>query len=118
MIPLAPHSAARRRYVSFCELGCGVAAQLGRTARFAEGGTGVAGVEITNRPVRQYPYHALGAHLLGYVGAVKHLSEQYDIDDFTFYEPDVEGKSQVERSLDRSLRGLPGARVRARGRRG
>ena len=76
-----------------------------------EGQTSVPGVEITNRPTRQYPLGALGAHLLGYVGSVRHLEEQEDIGEFTFYDPDLEGKSQLEHTCDKWLRGQPGARI-------
>jgi len=64
-------------------------------AKYVEGGTGLPGVEITNRPSRQYPLGALGAHLLGYVGSIRHLEEQDDTGEFTFYDPDLEGKSQL-----------------------
>jgi len=74
-------------------------------AKLAESGVRVPGVEVARRPVRQYPFGALAAHLLGYVGAVKHLDQQKDIDDFTFYDPDLEGKTQVERTCDKWLRG-------------
>ena len=80
-------------------------------AKYVEGGTGIPGVEITNRPTRQYPFGALGAHLLGYIGAVRNLEEQEDIGEFTFYEPDPEGKSQLEHACNKWLRGQPGARV-------
>jgi penicillin-binding protein 2 len=76
-----------------------------------EGQTSVPGVEITNRPTRQYPFGALGAHLLGYVGAVRHVEEQEDIGEFTFYDPDLEGKSQLEHSCNKWLRGQPGVRI-------
>ncbi len=87
-------------------------------AKFAERGTGVPGVELVRKPVRRYPYGALAAHLLGYVGAVKDIDAQPDVDDFTFYEPDLEGKSQVERSYDKWLRGTPGARILQRSTKG
>jgi penicillin-binding protein 2 len=80
-------------------------------AKISESDVRVPGVGIGNRPVRRYPYGALAAHLLGYVGAVKDLEAQKDIDDFNFYEPDLEGKSQVERACDQWLRGTPGTRV-------
>jgi penicillin-binding protein 2 len=80
-------------------------------AKLAVVSTAVPGVEVAKKPTRHYPYGALGAHLLGYVGAVKDISKQYDIDDFTFYDPDLEGKSEVERAYDKWLRGTPGARV-------
>lgn len=79
--------------------------------KYVETGTGLPGVEITNRPARQYPYGALGAHLLGYIGPVRNVEEQEDVGEFTFYEPDPEGKSQVEHSCNKWLRGEPGARI-------
>jgi len=80
-------------------------------AKYLEGGTGLSGVEVTNRPARYYPLGALGSHLLGYIGAVRHLEEQEDIGEFTFYDPDPEGKSQVEHTCNKWLRGEPGARI-------
>ena len=80
-------------------------------AKAGESSIDLPGVEIANRPERHYPLGALGAHLLGYVGAIKHLERQKDINDFTFYEPDLEGKAQIEHSCDKWLRGSPGARV-------
>lgn len=80
-------------------------------AKYLQNGTGVPGVEVSVKPERFYPYGALGAHLLGYVGAVKDISAQPDIDTFNFYEPDLEGKAQVEHYYDKWLRGTPGARV-------
>lgn len=80
-------------------------------AKYIEGGTGLSGVDITDRPVRNYPYGALGAHLLGYTGAVRNIQEQEDVGEFTFYEPDPDGKSQVEHACNKWLRGQPGARI-------
>lgn len=83
-------------------------------AKFSEHDVGLPGVEISIRPVRQYVYGALGAHLLGYVGAPVDIDKLPDIDDYTFYQPDVEGKSQVELYLDKYIRGTPGVRVMER----
>ncbi|MEK0446622.1 MAG: Stage sporulation protein [Verrucomicrobiota bacterium] len=80
-------------------------------ARFSENDVGLPGVEIALRPVRQYVYGALGAHLLGYVGAPVDVDKQPDIRNYTFYQPDAEGKSQVEQHMDRWIRGTPGVRV-------
>ena len=80
-------------------------------ARYAEGGTGLPGVEVTKRPVREYPFAALGAHFLGYTGAVKNVQEQDDVGEFTFYEPDPEGKAQLEHTCNKWLRGRAGARI-------
>ncbi len=83
-------------------------------AKFSEHDVGLPGVEIAIRPVRQYVYGALGAHLLGYVGAPVDIDRLPDVGDYTFYQPDVEGKTQVEASFDRYIRGTPGVRVMER----
>ncbi len=80
-------------------------------AKFSEHNVGLPGVEIAVKPVRQYVYGALAAHLLGYVGAPIDIDRLPDVKQFTFYQPDVEGKSQVEQNLDKWIRGSPGMRV-------
>jgi penicillin-binding protein 2 len=80
-------------------------------AKAAANGTGVPGVEVVDRPRREYPLGALGAQLLGYVGALKDLDHEQDINDFTFYEANREGKAHLERGCDQWLRGTPGFRV-------
>lgn len=83
-------------------------------ARFSEHDVGLPGVEISVKPVRQYVYGALAAHLLGYVGAPVNIDELPDVKNFTFYQPDVEGKSQIELAYDKWIRGTPGVRVMTR----
>ena len=83
-------------------------------ARFSEHDVGLPGVEISVKPVRQYVYGALAAHLLGYVGAPPHIDELPDVKDYNFYQPDVEGKSQIESAYDKWIRGKPGVRVMSR----
>jgi len=80
-------------------------------AKFSEHNVGLPGVEIAAKPVRQYLYGAFAAHLLGYVGAPNDIDRLPDVRKYTFYQPDVEGKSQVELNLDRWIRGTPGRRV-------
>ena len=80
-------------------------------AKFSEHDVGLPGVEISVRPVREYVYGALAAHLLGYVGAPLDVNVLPDIKDYSFYQPDVEGKSQIEASMDTYLRGKPGTRI-------
>ncbi|MEA3210882.1 MAG: penicillin-binding protein 2 [Chthoniobacter sp.] len=80
-------------------------------AKFSEHNVGLPGVEISVKPVRQYIYGALAAHLLGYVGAPLHIDALPDVKDYSFYQPDVDGKSQIEASMDKYLRGEPGTRV-------
>jgi penicillin-binding protein 2 len=72
-------------------------------AKFSENDVGLPGVEISIRPVRQYVYGALGAHILGYVGAPVDIDKLPDIRKYSFYQPDSEGKSQVELHMDRWL---------------
>ena len=83
-------------------------------AKFSEHDVGLPGMEISIRPVRQYVYGALAAHLLGYVGAPADIDKLEDVNDYTFYQPDVEGRSQVEKYLDKYIRGQPGVRVMQR----
>ena len=80
-------------------------------AKFSEHDVGLPGVEISVKPVRQYVFGALAAHLLGYVGAPLDVNVLPDIKDYSFYQPDVDGKSQIEASMDKYLRGQPGTRI-------
>jgi penicillin-binding protein 2 len=82
-------------------------------ARFAEHQVDMPGVNVTVRPVRRYTYGALGAHFLGYVGMPNEINKD-EAARFTFYQPDVEGKAQLELLLDDDLRGEAGARIMQR----
>lgn len=83
-------------------------------AKFSEHDVGLPGVDICVKPVRQYLYGALAAHLLGYVGKPRDIDALPDVHDYNFYQADVEGKSQVEQAMDPYLRGTPGVRVMQR----
>ena len=83
-------------------------------AKFSEHDVGLPGVDIAIKPVRQYLYGALAAHLLGYVGMPRDIDQQPDIHAFNFYQPDTEGKSNIELAMDKYLRGTPGVRVMQR----
>lgn len=86
-------------------------------AKFSEHDVGLPGVDVAIKPVRQYLYGALAAHLLGYVGMPVNV-DQDEASHYTFYQPDVEGKSQIEFAMDKYLRGSPGIRVMQRSVRG
>ncbi len=86
-------------------------------ARLAENGVGIAGVNFTVRPVRRYVYGSLGAHFLGYVGAPTEIDKE-DVARYSFYQPDTEGKAQLELVLDEDLKGTPGSRVLQRNAKG
>jgi penicillin-binding protein 2 len=80
-------------------------------SKFAEKDLGLPGVQVNVRPVRKYVYNGLAAHLLGYVGSVRDINKLPDIKDFNFYEPDIQGKTNIEFYLDDALRGKPGKRI-------
>src|SRR5215813_13335941 len=86
-------------------------------AKFSEHDVGLPGVDIAIKPVRSYIYGALAAHILGYVGAPDDTNKE-EARKFTFYQGDVEGKSNIERSMDEYLRGKPGIRYLRRNAKG
>jgi penicillin-binding protein 2 len=86
-------------------------------AKFSEHDVGLPGVDIAIKPVRSYVYGALASHLLGYVGAPDDTNKE-DAKKYTFYQGDVEGKSNIEKSMDEYLRGKPGVRYLRRNAKG
>lgn len=87
-------------------------------AKFSEHDVGLPGVEIAVKPVREYLYGSLAAHLLGYVGMPNDINSLPDADQYNFYQADVEGKSEIEQAMDQYLRGTAGVRVMQRNVRG
>src|SRR6266542_3662567 len=75
-------------------------------AKFSEHDVGLPGVDIAIKPVRSYIYGALAAHILGYVGMPDDIDKE-EARKFTFYQQDVEGKSNVEKTMDEYLREDP-----------
>src|SRR5881296_508080 len=86
-------------------------------AKFSEHDVGLPGVDIAIKPVRSYIYGGLAAHLLGYVGQPDDTNKE-DAKKFTFYQGDVDGKSNIEKSMDEFLRGKPGVRYLRRNAKG
>jgi penicillin-binding protein 2 len=80
-------------------------------SKFAEKDLGLPGVQVNARPVRKYVYNAMAAQILGYVGAPKDINKLPDVRDFNFYQPDVQGRTNIEYFLDDELRGKPGRRI-------
>ena len=76
-------------------------------ARLAESQDRLPGLDLEAQPVRDYPYHKLGAHFFGYVGQI--AEDEYVALKRKGYSPnDVIGKDGLEQSYDRYLRGTPG----------
>src|SRR3989442_2121628 len=86
-------------------------------AKCSEHDVGLPGVDIAINPVRSYVYGALAAHLLGYVGAPDDTNKE-EAKKYTFYQGDVEGKSNVVKLMDEYLRGKPGVRYLRRNAKG
>src|SRR6476659_2113702 len=86
-------------------------------AKFSEHDVGLPGVDISIKPVRSYVYGALASHLLGYGGTPDDTNKE-DAKKFTFYQSDVEGKSNVEKAMDEYLKGKPGIRYMRRNAKG
>ena len=80
-------------------------------AMFAEKDLGLPGVHVNVTPVRKYVYNAMAAQILGYVGAPEDTNNLSDLKDFDFYEPDVQGRTNLEYFFDGVLRGKPGKRI-------
>ncbi len=80
-------------------------------AKISENDMGLPGVEVSLRPVREYLYGSLAAHILGYVGAPEDINKLPDINQFTYYQADVQGRTNVEKVFDQWLRGKPGRRI-------
>jgi len=86
-------------------------------ARFSERTIGLPGVSVSEKPVREYVYGALGSHFLGYVGRETQPDEE-EVKKFNFYQPDIEGKAHVEQFLDHELKGTAGAKILQRNAKG
>ena len=86
-------------------------------AKFSEHDVGLPGVDIAIKPVRSYVYGALASHILGYVGAPDEPNPE-EARKYTFYQGDVEGKSNIEQAMDEYLRGTPGVRYLRRNAKG
>jgi penicillin-binding protein 2 len=78
-----------------------------QTARLAEAQGELAGVDMEEQPVRNYPYKTAGAHLFGYVGTID--EDEYRARKHDGYSPnDVTGKDGLEYVYDRWLHGRAG----------
>lgn len=85
-------------------------------ARLLENNVGLPGLKAEVKPVRFYPFGAMAAHILGYVGAPRDIDKQRQLEaaegkDYNFFQPDMEGRAQIEKAMDKYLRGEAGVRT-------
>ena len=78
-------------------------------ARFSENNLDLPGVTVTLKPVRHYVYGALAPHIFGYVGVPSEIDDE-EASQYNFYQPNIEGKAQIEQAYDDVLRGTAGTR--------
>ena len=86
-------------------------------ARFAEHERAMPGFSLVETDERRYPLGTLAAHLIGYVGHERGTGDAGD-ERFSFYLPELHGRSGLEYYYDSFLSGVPGERklqVDARG---
>ncbi|GAC1312244.1 MAG: penicillin-binding protein 2 [Vulcanimicrobiaceae bacterium] len=76
-------------------------------ARLAEAQDRLPGLDLEAQPVRDFPYHQLGSHFFGYVGAITE-DEYASLRGKGYTANDVIGKEGLEQSYDRYLRGKAG----------
>jgi penicillin-binding protein 2 len=70
-----------------------------------------AGVEVTERTVRTYPYGSLAAHVLGYIGTVTSVDLQLPNSIVDYEGDDRIGKSGAEFAFENVLQGTRGTRT-------
>ena len=74
-------------------------------ARFMESPMRPLGVGIEFEPFREYPFHEVGSHILGYL--LKRQVNDPNIQ-YSYQAPDFVGQVGIEGKFDKKLRGLPG----------
>ena len=79
-------------------------------ATFAENNLGLPGVNVSFRPVREYPLGSLACHILGYVREAEDVIPEDEVNVYRYYLGDDKGLAGVEKSYDSELRGTPGVR--------
>ncbi len=67
------------------------------------------GVEILEKPLREYPNGALGSHILGYMGKIGAELEELSKKGYTHL--DMIGKSGIEASMEQYLKGGDGSKI-------
>lgn len=85
--------------------------KLRDVAFIAEHKEAFPGVKTQERTVREYPWGALAAHVLGYTGPISEAEMQVKIDGVNLEMGDTVGKEGIEASYDKMLAGDRGQQV-------
>lgn len=80
-------------------------------AMLAEHNLRLPGVNVTVRPMREYPFGSLAAHILGFVRSAEEKVPEEEKGKYQFYVGDDFGVAGVEKTMDAALRGKPGKRI-------
>ena len=80
-------------------------------AAFAEFNLNLPGVNVSVRPVREYPYGSLACHILGYVREAEDTIPDEDKGKYRYYVGDDFGIAGVEKTMNSNLKGKPGVRT-------
>jgi len=67
----------------------------------------IPGMDIIALPARYYPYKESASHILGYTGK-DDAGKAPDRSNYSYYIPDMEGRSGLEKSLDKNIKIGPG----------
>jgi penicillin-binding protein 2 len=78
-------------------------------AKFFENSRDLPGFSCKEESVRHYPFGSMASHLIGYVSRARGDVVAGD-EKFNFFEPEMDGRSGVERYYNSFLRGVPGER--------
>lgn len=81
--------------------------------RLQENNIGLPGVGVNVTANRYYPYKALASHILGYTGMPNDINTA-EAKKFNYYQPDMEGRSQIELTMNDFLKGTAGVSIRER----
>lgn len=75
-----------------------------------EQGEKFPGINIVTETIRTYPYGNLAAHTLGYIGSIGEDLEEAKQEDPTYDMNDLYGKSGIEKTFEKYLRGKDGTK--------
>lgn len=97
----------RNRHKRFASIPLKLRLNDSELAKFAVRRLRFPGVDIHGRLVRNYPYHELTSHVVGYVGRIN-IDELRKLDSAAYRGTHHIGKTGIEKNYERALHGKPG----------